>query len=97
MKKLLYGIVIIVTLTLTYICGQLFFAYRNLSRDAGSLADKLNLLKADSASLKEDLEYYKSPENLEKELRSRFNYKNPGEKLIIGVAQTGQAASTTNP
>ena len=87
MKKLLFGIVIVVTLTLTYVSGQLFFSYRNLSFKSGSLQSRLNLLIADSENLKADLEYFSDPANIEKELRSKFNYKNPGEKLIIGVLQ----------
>ena len=94
MKKLLFGIVIVVTLTLTYVSGQLFFAYRSLAGESGSLQDRLNLLRIDSAHLKADIEYFSSPENIEKELRSRFNYKNPGEKLIIGVLQKDPSASS---
>lgn len=87
MKRLLFGIVIVVTLTLTYVSGQLIFSYRSLARDSASLQSRLNILKADSNNLKSDLAYFSDPENLEKELRARFNYKNPGEKLVIGVLQ----------
>lgn len=101
MKRLLFGIVIVVTLTLTYVSGQLFFAYRSLSLESGSLQGRLKLLIEDSENLKADLEYFSDPANIEKELRSRFNYKNPGEKLIIGVLQKNLpaeqvSASTTN-
>lgn len=96
MKKLLFGIVIVVTLTLTYVSGQLIFAYRGLSQETGSLQDRLNSLKTDSNSLKADLDYFKIPENLEKELRSRFNFKNPGEKLIIGVLQKDSSDAATS-
>jgi cell division protein FtsB len=96
MKKLLFGIVIVVTLTLTYVSGQLFFSYRNLAGETKSLQDRLNLLRIDSARLKADIEYFSNPENIEKELRSKFNYKNPGEKLIIGVLQKDSATTTSN-
>lgn len=81
---------------LTYISGQLFFAYRDLSGENSSLQNRLAALKIDSEHLKSDLEYFKSPENLEKELRSKFNYKNPGEKLVIGVLQIGASDIATS-
>ena len=94
MKRLLFGIVIVVTLTLTYVSGQLFFAYRSLSQETDSLQGRLDSLKTDSDYLKSDLGYFRIPENLEKELRSRFNFKNPGEKLVIGVLQKDPSASS---
>lgn len=93
MKKLLFGIVIAVTLALTYVSGQLVFAYRNLAKESGSLQTRLDSLRVDSNYLKSDLEYFKDPENMEKELRSRFNYKNPGERLVIGFLQKDSASS----
>lgn len=44
----------------------------------------------DSEKLKADLEYFLKPSNLEKELRSRFNYRKPDEKLIIIVPESQQ-------
>ena len=41
--------------------------------------------RADYDRMESDLNYYLNPENLEKELRSKFNYKKSGEKLIIVV------------
>lgn len=33
--------------------------------------------------LEQDVSYYSTPENIEKFLRNQFNYKKPGEKMII--------------
>lgn len=93
MKRLISIIVLIVGGALFLVSGQLYFSNRSLSVSAESLKNRLNALKADSANLMSDLEYLKYPENLEKEIRSRFNYKNPGEKLIIVVP--ANSASTT--
>lgn len=49
---------------------------------------------ADNEGLKEDFRYYSDPENLSKELRSRFNYTLPGERMLIFVQE---GASTTSP
>ncbi len=93
MKKLLFGLVIVVIVTLLYITGQLFFSQRSLSDENGSLKARLDLLRADSKRLQADIQYFAIPENLEKYLRGVLNYKNPGEKLIIAVP--GKDNSTT--
>jgi len=47
-------------------------------------------LRADNTRLQGDVEYLSDPHNLEKELRARFNYRSPNEKLIIVVPQEGE-------
>jgi hypothetical protein len=54
------------------------------------VAEKEDLV-VDSERLKEDLEFFQEPHNLEKELRARFNVKLPQEKLIIVVPQNQKA------
>jgi len=49
--------------------------------------------KEDALKISSDLNYFLNPVNLEKELRARFNYKLPDEKLIIIVPKT----STSTP
>jgi predicted PurR-regulated permease PerM len=63
----------------------------------GQLADvQENLLKsqAQEASLQEETQYLSNPANLEKELRARFNYKKPGETMVIIVPNTTSTTST---
>jgi cell division protein FtsB len=60
------------------------------------LADvQQNLTKSQTqeASLQQETQYLSNPANLEKELRARFNYKKPGETMVIIVPD---AASTTS-
>lgn len=57
----------------------------SLRKEAKSLELTLDALKKENDSLLADIEYYKRPENLLKELKSQFNYKEEGEKLIIIV------------
>jgi len=47
-------------------------------------------MQVDSDRLKGDIEYLSDPHNLEKELRARFNYRSPNEKLIIVVPEDGE-------
>lgn len=42
-------------------------------------------LERENKEIEKDVEYYADPYNLEKELRARFNYKSPGEELLIVV------------
>ncbi|KKU19182.1 MAG: hypothetical protein UX31_C0010G0025 [Candidatus Nomurabacteria bacterium GW2011_GWA1_46_11] len=44
-------------------------------------------LQSDNERLQGDIEYLSDPHNLEKELRARFNYRSPNEKLIIVVPE----------
>lgn len=48
---------------------------------------------AEGVRLQSEYEYFSNPENLNKELRSRFNYTLPGEKLLILVPK---ASSTSD-
>lgn len=48
---------------------------------------------ADHENLEEDFRYYSDPENLSKELRARFDYTLPGERILIFVQE---GASTTD-
>ena len=60
------------------------------------LEARLRQAKKDEASLETEYEYSKRPENMEKELRGRFNYRAAGEKMIILVpAQSSTAATST--
>lgn len=47
-----------------------------------------NTLEAENERLKGEINYFSNKDNLEKELRSRFNYRKPDEKLIIVVPPT---------
>ncbi len=65
----------------------LFKERSRLEGEVGGLTSRLQALVAENATLKADIEYYSHPENLEKELRQKFNYKRSDEKMIIVVPQ----------
>jgi len=74
-----------VIITLGALSIQLYHSYKN----NGVFEAKLNDIKAESEALKDeaerlkaDISYFSEPENLAKELKSKFDYKKPGEKLI---------------
>lgn len=50
-------------------------------------SEELAGLTAEHEKLTQDLEYYQNDANLSKELRARFNYREPGEELLILVPE----------
>jgi len=68
-----------------------------LNTEFREIKAKLDRANGDNQKFQAELDYYLNPTNLEKELRARFNYKSPGEKLLIIVPrnETSSASSTT--
>lgn len=67
---------------------ELFSLYRDvreLRKENDVLDQKLELFQSENEQIKHDMTYYQDPENLEKSLREKFNYKKPGETMIIIV------------
>ncbi len=75
-----------------------FFAQeRQLSADLADIEARLTKAKFDEANLQSEVQYLANPLNLEKELRARFNYKKPGETMIVIVpTQTSTATSSVS-
>lgn len=65
-----------------------------LNQDLSDAEARLTAAKLQEANLEEEAQYLSNPANLEKELRAQFNYKKPGETMIIIVPAQ---ASSTNP
>ncbi len=85
MRRLIYiifGIILIGFLVQVYKMGSEGWALR---KEVKEVDKELTLVGTDTNDLKEKISYYSNPRNLEKELRARFNYRFPNEKLIIVV------------
>ena len=80
------------------VIGVQVFSFVGQEWSLGSqLADvQANLTKAQTqeTSLQQEVQYLGNPANLEKELRARFNYKKPGETMIIIVPSATSTTST---
>lgn len=64
---------------------QLYNFYKSNSAMAGKLETaeiEMRELTLENEKFQADLSYFAEPENLAKELKTRFDYKKPGEKLI---------------
>lgn len=76
---------IAVAVILGFLSLQLYRLYIGNAAAEVELA-KVNIkaeeLKKENEQLQADIIYYSEPENLAKELKAKFDYKKPGEKLI---------------
>ena len=56
-----------------------------LQANLAEITSKLESMQKENSNLKTEIEYFTKPENLEKELRGRANYKKSGEEMLIIV------------
>jgi len=64
---------------------NLFIQRRDYVDELMVLMDEAKRLETENQLLSDDLEYYQDDENLLKEVKARFNYKDPSEELLILV------------
>ncbi len=79
------GVILASVLIAIFLGIQLFNFYQSnseLSSKLKTASAEAVTLQSDNAKLKADLQYFAEPENLAKELKAKFDYKKPGEKLI---------------
>jgi cell division protein FtsB len=89
--------IVVLSLFVIILGVQVYSFVAQESQLGGQLADvQANLVKAQSqeASLQEEGQYLSNPANLEKELRARYNYKKPGETMVIIVPSATSTTST---
>lgn len=87
---IIFGIILIGLLVQVYKMGSEGWA---LNKEVKEADKELALVENDNTDLKEKIGYYANPRNLEKELRARFNYRLPNEKLIIVVPKKEATSS----
>jgi len=65
---------------------QIYFTFKErnqLKNKLQTLTAKAHALDEENNEIKLEIKYFQLPENFQKELRSKLNYKKPGEKMII--------------
>lgn len=84
----------IITIVLVAFLIVVIIQAYNLVRERMGLKNKLSAVMTEAEKLEKengallgDIEYFSNPKNLAKEIKAKFNYKNPGEKLIIVVPE----------
>ncbi len=87
--KTLFGIILIICIAgLGFQIYSLSKQRTALQTDLDKIGSELQPLLNENGELLAEIKYLKNADNLEKELRSRFNYVKPGEKLIIVVPES---------
>ncbi|HXF44337.1 MAG TPA: hypothetical protein VNK70_02655 [Candidatus Paceibacterota bacterium] len=88
-KLVVLGVILVLGLGLF----GLFREKRRLGGEVEKMRKSLNALENENRDLAAKIEFFKNPENLVKEIKSQFNYREKGEELIIivpGATGTGE-------
>jgi type II secretory pathway pseudopilin PulG len=88
--------VVILSVLLVVLATQIYMFMgreRDTKQNFLDFKKKLDQARADQIEFQSELDYYTNPVNIEKELRARFNYRAPDEKLLILVPR----GSSTQP
>ena len=81
-----FSLLIILGIT-SYQVYNLYQQKKSLQQEADLATGHFNTVSYENEKLKADVGYFQKPENLKKELRSRFNYINPGERVLIIIPE----------
>ncbi len=79
-------IAIIIAIVITMVLSYIYFSsqeQRQLQENLFNLRAQIEILAEENKHLKSEIEYFSYPENLKKELRAKFNYRKPNERMII--------------
>lgn len=82
------AIAIILIIILIAVLVEIYFIFsegKKSKQDLAELNKKLETFQQENERLKAEIQYFSIPENLEKELRAKFNYREPNEKMMIIV------------
>ncbi|MBI5079111.1 hypothetical protein HZB06_00320 [Candidatus Wolfebacteria bacterium] len=82
------ALAIILIMVLAGLLAQVYFIFKEKSQLQAKILDlgkRFDFLKEENEAVKSEIEYFSHPANLEKELREKFNYRKPDEKMIIVV------------
>ncbi len=92
-----FGAIIVLSGLILFLGFQIYL-FIGRGHDAGKIYSdykvKLDKAKIDEQKLEDELNYYSNQANILKELKGQFNYKAPGEKLMIIVPKN--QTSTNN-
>ena len=65
--------------------ADLYRQRTSLAQEVNSLESKAEKLEQERRALEQDIQYYEEDRNLGKEFKSKFNYKDPNETMVILV------------
>ncbi len=85
MKLFRIAIIVVVIVVVGGVVYNLFSLRSKLEADTKELQNKVEALLKENKALTHDIQYFENKDNLLKELKSQFNYRQSGENIIIIV------------
>lgn len=82
-KYLTIGILAVIVMVVSVQAFGLFRKGYGMGKQLRASKEKMEALSKENEELQAQLNYFSREENLEKELRAKFNYKRPEEKVMI--------------
>lgn len=82
-KYVTIAILVVIIVAVSIQAFGLFGKGRAMGDQLRASKEKMEMLSRENKELQAQIEYFSHEENLEKELRSKFNYKKPEEKIMI--------------
>jgi cell division protein FtsB len=73
-----------------YELGGVILDYGKAKNKFSDSSELIGKLEKENEETDKEIKYFSNPDNLLKELRSKFNYRFPGEKFIIVVPKENQ-------
>lgn len=67
-----------------------------LEKEYKSVSQELKALKEENESLSAKIDYFKNPENVKKELKSQFYYRETDEKLIVVIPSSSATSASSS-
>ncbi len=92
---------IVLSIFLLVVLGMRIFSLGRQANTAeknfSEFKSKLEQAKTDQDKIAADVNYYLNPDNLKKELKGRFNYKEVGEKMVIFINRNPSSTTSSSP
>ena len=82
-KYITIAILAIIIIVVSVQTLKLFGRERDMGSQLRASKEKMEMIGRENGELQAQIEYFSHRENLEKELRAKFNYKRPEESTMI--------------
>lgn len=82
-KYITIGILVVIIAVVSVQAIKQFGNEREMGKQLQLSKEKMDSLSKENADLQAQIDYVSRKENMEKELRAKFNYKRPDEKVMI--------------
>lgn len=86
-RAITFGVLLVILIFVGVELFSMLSDAKKLKEENTEITQKLQAVEKENKEVQSNQTYYKNPDNLEKSLREKFNYKKPGETMIIVVPE----------